>query len=260
MDILICGYGNIGQKTFDEIKPLINMGHDIYIYDIKDETSYVNLRRKYDYCFVCVSTEMLSDGSCDTQNVYDCIQKISADIFIIKSTIPPGTTNVIQFAYRQTEKHFVFSPEFYGTTIHAPSNLNFLILGGEQKYCSKVADLFHLFKPASFRIHFTNSKTAELVKYMENCFLGLKVQFCSEFYDIAQAIGVDYNDLRECFILDERLGESHTYINPEQPYYDSHCLNKDIPGLITFCNGLVDTPIMNAVNEANLNKKKSFGT
>lgn len=73
MDILICGYGNIGQKTFDEIKPLINMGHDIYIYDIKDEASYVNLKRKYDYCFVCVSTEMLSDGSCDTQNVYDCI-------------------------------------------------------------------------------------------------------------------------------------------------------------------------------------------
>jgi hypothetical protein len=28
------------------------------------------------------------------------------------------------------------------------------------------------------------------------------------------------------------MGESHTLIHPEQPYYDSHCLNKDIPGLI----------------------------
>jgi UDPglucose 6-dehydrogenase len=74
-----------------------------------------------------------------------------------------------------TSKNIVFSPEFYGTTIHAPSNLNFLILGGAAKNCSKVADLFHLIKPASFRIRFTTTKTAELVKYMENCFLGLKV-------------------------------------------------------------------------------------
>ena len=253
MKILICGYGNIGQKTEEEIKDLAAQGHSIYIYDIKDRETYFNLDKFYDFCFVCVSTEMLPDGSCDVSNVFECVDKVNANIFIIKSTVPPETCEWIEASYN--DKKIVFSPEFYGTTIHAPTNLNFLILGGRKEDCSKVADLFHLFKPASFRIHFTDFKTAELVKYMENCFLGLKVQFCSEFYDIAKTIGVDYNDLRECFVLDERLGESHTYINPEQPYYDSHCLNKDIPGLLKFCEGKVDTPIMTAVDKVNKEKK-----
>lgn len=256
MDILICGFGNIGKKTFKEINLLIEMGHTIAVYDIKNKETFNNLNKHYDYCFICVSTDKLADGSCDISNVRDCIEKVTSDIAIIKSTIPPGTTESFLKAY--PEKHLVFSPEFYGTTIQAPTNLNFLILGGQIEDCSKVADLFHLFKPANFKIRFTDFRTAELVKYMENCFLGLKVQFCSEFYDIANSIGVNYNELRECFVLDERLGESHTYINPNQPYYDSHCLNKDIPGLISFCEGLVDTPIMKAVDKVNQYKKKSF--
>lgn len=254
--ILICGYGNIGRKTENEMSDLIldEENYLICLYDIKDYNNN-NLNYHYEYAFICVSTDKLPDGSCDISNVWDAVEKIDADIIIIKSTVPPGTSDALSIAF--PKKHIVFSPEFYGTTIHAPTKLNFLILGGEKEDCSKVADLFHLFKPASFRIHFTDYKTAELVKYMENCFLGLKVQFCSEFYDIAQAINVDYNDLRECFVLDERLGESHTYINPNQPYYDSHCLNKDIPGLIKFCDGLVDVPIMKAVDKVNNEKKNA---
>lgn len=253
MDILICGMGNIGKKTYKEIIDVAAQGHSIVTYDIRDISSKNNLKYTYDFCFICVSTDMLPDRSCDISNVIDCISKVNSKIFIIKSTVPPGTTDELINIF--PNKRIVFSPEFYGTTIHAPTTLNFLILGGAAQDCSEVADLFHLFKPASFRIHFTTTKTAELVKYMENCFLGLKVQFCSEFYDIAKAIGVDYNDLRECFVLDERLGESHTYINPKQPYYDSHCLNKDIPGLLKFCEGKVDTPIMAAVDKINIEKK-----
>lgn len=28
------------------------------------------------------------------------------------------------------------------------------------------------------------------------------------------------------------MGDSHTFIDSKAPYYNSHCLNKDIPGLI----------------------------
>lgn len=256
MDILICGMGNIGRKTYNEISSLIEQGHTILTYDIKDIFSIDNLEYHYDFAFICVSTEMLPDGSCDTSNVYDCIKKIDADIVIIKSTIPPGTSADIQ--KKNPTKQIVFSPEFYGTTIHAPTNLNFIILGGDKGDCSKVADLFHLIKPASFRIKYTDYGTAELVKYMENCFLGLKVTFCAEFYKIAAYLGVDYNDLRECFVLDERLGESHTYINPRQPYYDSHCLNKDIPAFVKFCEEKdFSVPLMSAVHSINKLDKKN---
>lgn len=255
--ILICGYGNIGKKTYSEIQDLENFNCSLAIYDKKILKSELSLDHSYDFAFICVSTDKLSDGSCDITNVEECVSKIDSKIIIIKSTIPPGTSEYLQSKY--PNKRIVFSPEFYGTTIQAPVKLNFLILGGCVEDCSKVADLFHLIKPASFRVKFTNYKTAELVKYMENCFLALKVQFCSEFFNIAETIGVNYNELRECFVLDERLGESHTYINPEQPYYDSHCLNKDVPGLIKFCEDKVEVPIMETVNRVNLEKKKTFG-
>jgi hypothetical protein len=35
--------------------------------------------------------------------------------------------------------------------------------------------------------------------------------------------------LRELFILDKRMGDSHTFVYKDKPYWDSHCLNKDVP-------------------------------
>ena len=106
------------------------------------------------------------------------------------------------------------------------------MLAGDREDCDRVAQLCYKAKTKNFRIHFTNYKTAELAKYMENCVLALKVTFCSEFATIADEFGISYPQLREIFVLDERMGDSHTFVDPEQPYYDSHCLNKDIPGLI----------------------------
>ena len=156
------------------------------------------------------------------------------------------------------EKNIIISPEFYGTTIHALNEPNFLILGGEKKLCSKVADLYHRFVKSDFHIHFTDSKTAELVKYMENSWLATKVTFCSEFYHIAKEIGVDYNELRELMCLDHRFGNSHSYIDPEKPYYDSHCLNKDIPAILKFCeDNITHSPmLLNIVKVINEIDKK----
>lgn len=30
------------------------------------------------------------------------------------------------------------------------------------------------------------------------------------------------------------MGESHTFVDSKRPYYDSHCLNKDVPALLQF--------------------------
>ena len=86
----------------------------------------------------------------------------------------------------------------------------------------------------TFRI--VDSKTAELVKYMENCWLATKVSFCTQFYDISKNIGVDYEELRELFILDPRVNPSHTFVYDDHPYWSSHCLNKDVPAIAKLTN------------------------
>ena len=93
---------------------------------------------------------------------------------------------------------------------------------------------------------------------MENCWIAAKVTFCNEFADIAAKFNINYEELRECFVADERVNPSHTYVYRDKPYYDSHCLNKDIPALLSFCkNKGVDTPLMNAVNLINQRRKNN---
>lgn len=255
MKILICGYGNIGKHIEQEFKLLSD---SLFIYD-KYQDAYHHaalLNNKYEYAFVCVPTESTPNGSCDLSQVKEAVSLIQSDLIIVKSTVSVGAMNDLQNQYN---KNIVYSPEYYGTTIHAPHSPDFLILAGEQQNCNKAADLYHKIKPASFKIAFTNYKTAELAKYMENSFLALKVTFCSEFYTIANAFGISYNELREIFVLDERMGNSHTYIDPKQPFYNSHCLNKDIPGLLSCCkNAGIDAPLLKAMNEINLNFKDEY--
>lgn len=244
--ILIVGYGNIGKHMHNEL-------HDAGQIDIYDKfiPKYSSMPcGHHNIAFICVPTDMKEDGSCDTSIVEEAVRNIDAGIIVIKSTVPVGTCEQLKMFYTN---HIVFSPEYYGTTRHAPVSPNFVVLAGDRDDCDEVAQLYYKAKTKDFRIHFTDYRTAELAKYMENCFLALKVTFCAEFASIAQEKGISYPQLREIFVLDERMGDSHTFIDPDQPYYDSHCLNKDIPALISQTN---KAHLMEAVHKINKRKKK----
>lgn len=107
-------------------------------------------------------------------------------------------------------------------------------MGGDKKDCIQVQQLLQKVYDARHNFHITDAKTAELVKYMENAYLGMKVSFCNQFFDIAESCGVNYEELRELFILDPRVEASHTFVYRDKPYWDSHCLNKDLPAIAQF--------------------------
>jgi UDP-glucose 6-dehydrogenase len=95
-------------------------------------------------------------------------------------------------------------------------------------------------------------RTAELTKYMENAFLALKVTFCNEFYDIAEAQGVDYNELRELWLLDPRIGRSHTFVLPFGRGFGGRCLPKDLNAIIHAARGAgVEAGLLEAVRDVN---------
>jgi nucleotide sugar dehydrogenase len=246
MKIVIIGYGTVGAHLYDELQALKPFVYDKHKSTPRDAT----LAGRYDVAFICVPTEMCGDGSADTSIVERVIENLDADVIVIKSTVPPGTSGTLGEKYK---KRIVFSPEYYGATQHSEDSPNFLILGGHRGDCAKIAQIYYKVKSGAFRIHFTDSKTAELAKYMENCFLALKVTFCAEFANIARNIGCSYEELRELFVLDSRMGDSHTFIYADEPYYDSHCLNKDIPALLSFARA----PLMEAMHTANLTQKQN---
>lgn len=221
--VLICGYGVVGKH----IKNIFDWAD---VYDIKLNDEIPN--KIYDYAFVCVPTPMNKDGSADIESVRIIINKIRANIFIIKSTIPPNTTEKLK---KEFNKRIVFSPEYQGETQHTLINESFVIVGGDKKDTNEVIQLYQYVYNGSLRTYQTTSLLAEIVKYMENSFLATKVIFCNEFYRICKAFNVNYSELRELFVADPRVNKSHTFVYEKYPYYDSKCLNKDLPALIASC-------------------------
>jgi UDPglucose 6-dehydrogenase len=228
----IVGYGDVGHALHGLFPQAV----------LYDEPLGIGSRDAVNACrfaFVAVPTPSGPRGECDVSVVEGVVGWLETDYIVIVSTIAPGTTERL---VRETGKRIVFQPA-YGpgeTPEHPFSNLTrmrWLILGGERAHTIPVADLYKTVYNAETAIWQTSARTAELAKYMENAFLALKVTFCNEFYDIASVLGVDYNELRELWLLDPRMGRSHTFVYPEGRGYGGKCLPKDVSALIEAASG-----------------------
>lgn len=241
-NVLIIGYGVVGHNLAKEIGVLNPDVVDKY----KPEYTTKQNDKHYDIAFICVDTPYVKKGnSCDTTEVINCISENPADLYVMKSTCPVGMVdNLIKEGI-----NVVFSPEYYGGTQHCNNyEFNFTILGGRKDLCCRVIQLLQDVYDASHRFYITESKTAELCKYMENCSLAAKVSFCNEFYRAANHFGVNYEELRELFILDPRVNPSHTFVYENHPYWKSHCLDKDTRA---FVEQFEDSVVMKNIIEYN---------
>lgn len=220
MDVLIVGYGVVGHNLEKEIKKLNPEVFDKY------KEADTRTKEKYDIAFICVDTPIRGDNLCDTTEVEKAIEDNDADIYVVKSTVLPHTTEKL---IEKTGKKIIFSPEYYGATQHCNNfEFGFTILGGEKSLCQKVIQALQQIYDGRHTFRIVDSTTAEIAKYMENSWLATKVSFCSQFYQIAKKHNVSYEELRELFVLDPRVNPSHTFVYEEHPYWSSHCLDKDV--------------------------------
>ena len=98
-----------------------------------------------------------------------------------------------------------------------------------------------------------NPTVAEMIKYMENCYLATKVVFCNEIAKACKKANIEYDDAREGWLMDSRVNPSHTIVYENQPYYDSHCFNKD---MLAFANQF-DIELLKTVIKINDKNKES---
>ena len=222
MKTLIIGYGTVGHNLHKEIAQLIPDIYDKYKVECNTKKDI-----KYDIAFICVDTPIQEDYTLDINAVINAIAENDSRIYVIKSTCPIGTVDYLK---EHSNKRIIFSPEYYGGTQHCNNfDFNYTILGGDKQDCLEVIQALQHCYDGRHQFRITDSKTAELVKFMENSFLATKVSFCNQFFDIANKHGISYEELRELFILDPRVNPSHTFVYKDKPYWDTHCLNKDVP-------------------------------
>lgn len=226
--------------------------------------------------FVCLPTPMFEDGSADLSIVENTLQELSkiagpkcpacrgsgsfeyADgaghpctacvgrgdlrerIAVVKSTVPPGSTERWNKMFGDNGLHVVFNPEFLteANALEDMRNQNRIILGGPRPWVNSVKQVFQTAFPKVPLIK-TSSTTAEMVKYMTNCFLSVKVSFANEMAQVCEALdsaglNVDYDKVVEYARYDHRLGNSHWAVpGPDGARgFGGHCFPKDLNALM----------------------------
>lgn len=263
----IMGFGFLGRAMAHGF----SLHADIKIYD-KYDNVYDSLKETVnfsDFIFVGVPTPMLSDGSQDLTAVRNTIDSIvraakSRKIIVLRSTIIPGTTK--SFAEKYKNHDFAFFPEFL---TERAAKLDFInpariIFGGAKKITEKLEELFRIRFPHT-PIFKTTWEAAEMAKYMSNSFFAVKIAFLNEMYDAAQYIGVPYEDLRDMWLADCRVGNSHTDVpgHDGSRGYGGKCFPKDVKAFIKWAEtnglGLDMCKAADKVNEKIREDKDWFG-
>ena len=186
-----------------------------------------------DVAFICVPTPMKDNGECDTSIVESVIEWIECPLIILRSTVSPGTTKRLSDKYG---KLIVMNPEYIGETVDHPlmnsKERKFLILGGERIATQKAVEVYQFVYNSSVHIYQCTGTEAELIKYCENSFIGTYVTFCNEFYNICQNFGVDWNIVREGFLLDPRMTPYWTFVYPHKRGFSGKCIPKDMNAIV----------------------------
>jgi UDPglucose 6-dehydrogenase len=243
---------NISIHTFDV--DLTKNPTCEYFYDFIEQVDLV---------YVAVPTPMTSNGECDTsiveQVVHDVCMTHSQKIVVIKSTVPPGTTEKLQNKY--TNHTILFSPEFLTEANYLDDYLNqdVMLIGKPETSSQEIAEqvLNHQIQIVDHVkfVKVVSATTAELYKYVANVFLATKVSFANEMSDIANEIGVDWSLIQTIVANDTRLGKTHWKVpGPDNRRgFGGTCFPKDISAIINYAELKgVPTPLLKAVWKRNI--------
>ena len=245
MNIGIVGQGFVGEAIHQGLHGFFKIEtYDKYVTEKSTCGSLEELCKKAEILFICLPTPMNEDGSCNLSIVEETVRKIDEvaeghHITVIKSTVPPGTTERLNKKY--INANVVFNPEFLteANYIDDFKNQNRIIIGGPRPHTTRIKNLYEkVFN--NVPIIKTSSTIAEMVKYTANCFLATKVSFANEIKQVCESIDIDYDKVVEYATYDNRLGISHWKVpGPDgKRGFGGSCFPKDINALIYFAKNL----------------------
>ena len=249
MKIGIVGKVFVGSAVQNGFSPNTGCDAEVRVYDKNPSRSLHSLEEtvnESDVVFISVPTPAGIDGKIDLTILNDAINDINEvsnnkeTIFLVRSTIVPGTTRKLQQKYPNLR--IVFNPEFL-TERNAKYdfiNQSRIIIGGDDVYSKQVGELYRSRFGASQPVIETNWETAELIKYMSNCFFTTKISFMNEMYQVAEKCGVDWSVALDGFFRDGRVGHSHMNVpGPDGKFgFGGSCFPKDIQAMINFGESL----------------------
>lgn len=187
-----------------------------------------------EFIYLCVPTPQGADGSADLSYIQDAAAEIaphlmSEAIVINKSTVPVGSTRVVEKALGRSDISVVSNPEFLreGSAVHDFLNPDRVVIGAEDQGAAiRVAGLY-LGLAAPLQV--TDPASAETIKYASNAFLATKISFVNAIAAVCEAVGADVNDVVLGMGYDKRIGNA--FLRPG-PGWGGSCFPKDSHALV----------------------------
>ena len=247
MKLGLIGRGFVGNAIYENFKE----HYPITVYDKNDELancgSVRDVCHNSDIIYVALPTPMKSSGQCDLSIIFNVLAQLSYwdidNIVVITSTILPGTC--LDLKTINPKLKIVFSPEFLTerNSIEDFKSCNRVIFGGQPIHTQECVQMMKAVFPDK-QYKQTDWKTAEMVKYFINTFLACKVSFSNEMKQICDVIDIEYDEVKDLALLDNRLGNSHFKVpGPDGIMgFGGTCFPKDLNCLIYFAKQNNITP------------------
>mgnify|MGYP003111065063 CR=1 FL=1 len=224
-DIGIVGVGVVGGACKYGFELL---GYEVIVHDIKLNTKLEDLR----FCqsiYICVPTPSKEDGSCDTSIVEQVIKDLKdlnyLGIIIIKSTVPPGTTQRLIY---ENNMNICFVPEFLRercAVTDFTENHDVCIIGTENENSFQLIKAHHGHYPDKF-VQLTPSE-AEMCKYFNNVYNAMLIIFANSFYEICNLVEVNYTNVKNAIVNRNHINSNYLECNKNFRGFGGMCLPKD---------------------------------
>jgi UDPglucose 6-dehydrogenase len=187
-----------------------------------------------EFVYLCVPTPQGIDGAADLSYLETAAEEIrdlldGGAVVVNKSTVPVGSTKVVERVLHRPDVAVVSNPEFLreGTAVHDFLHPDRIVVGSEDQGAAiRVASLY-LGVPAPLIV--TDPVTAELIKYAANAFLATKLSFINAIAAVAEHVGADVADVVVGIGSDKRIGQE--FLKPG-PGWGGSCFPKDTKALV----------------------------
>jgi UDPglucose 6-dehydrogenase len=187
-----------------------------------------------EFVYLCVPTPQGPDGSADLSYIRAAAAQIGpvltpGTVVVNKSTVPVGSTVVIEEVLQRDDVRVVSNPEFLreGTAVHDFLNPDRIVIGCDDQ--AAAARVVSLFEAVRAPVIVTDPASAETIKYASNAFLAAKVTFANAVANVCEAVGADVRDVLLGMGTDKRIG--FEFLKPG-PGYGGSCFPKDTRALI----------------------------
>ena len=262
VEIINAGKTPIIEEGLNElIGKVVAAGH------LRATTASTRAVHDSDLSLICVGTPSNQNGSLHLRHVEQVCREIGAAIktkdrrhvVVIRSTMLPGSVqNTVVPALEETSGKkagtdfgICINPEFLreGSSLKDFHNPPFTLIGADEE--ETIAAVRSLYASINAPVFVTSLKTAEMVKYVCNCFHALKVTFANEVGNICKALEIDSHEVMHLFCQDTKLNLSPYYLKPGFAFGGS-CLPKDLRAINYKAKELdVEVPVLSAILPSN---------